>query len=304
MASQSVQVPSRSLPVALVVALRPRQWLKNLLVFAAPLAAGRVLAPDVLAPTLLAFVSFCLISSATYLINDVRDAEVDREHPVKRGRPIAAGQLSPAVAVSLAVILTVASLGLAWWDRPQLAGVVLAYLVFTLSYSLLLKHEPVIELALLAMGFLLRAIAGGVASDLPISQWFLIVAGFGSLFMAAGKRFSELQATAAELASAGAPRRKSLDGYTLSYLRFVWGTAAAVAITAYCLWAFEVGSAPATLPWAAWSVLPFVLAVLRYAVDIDRGRAEAPEDVVLGDRILLAIGLAWLLLFGLGALGV
>lgn len=297
-------VPSRPLPVALVVALRPRQWLKNLLVFAAPLAAGKVLAPGVLLPTMLAFVAFCLISSATYLINDVRDVEVDRQHPVKRSRPIAAGQVRPAVAIAIAVILTAASLGLAWWDRPELAGVVLAYLVFTLSYSLLLKHEPVIELALLAMGFLLRAIAGGVASDLPISQWFLIVAGFGSLFMAAGKRFSELAGNDAQQAAAGTPRRRSLEGYTPSYLRFVWGTAAAVAITAYCLWAFEVGTAPATLPWAAWSVLPFVLAILRYGVVIDRGQAEAPEDAVLGDRILLVIGLAWLVLFGLGALGV
>ena len=298
----ATDTPHRSAPVALFVALRPRQWLKNVLVFAAPLAAGQLLVPDVLIPSIGAFVAFCLISSATYLVNDARDVAVDREHPTKRHRPIAAGQLSPGVAWGVAVVLALASLALAFAIRPQLAGVVAIYFVFTLAYSLALKHEPVIELALLAMGFLLRAIAGGVASDLPISAWFLIVAGFGSLFMAAGKRYSEL-----ERANAGggdAPQRRSLAGYTPTYLRFVWATAAAVTMTAYCLWAFEVGAAPSTLPWAQWSVVPFVLAILRYGVDVDRGKAEAPEDVVLHDRVLLIIGLAWVVLFGLGALGV
>jgi decaprenyl-phosphate phosphoribosyltransferase len=152
------------------------------------------------------------------------------------------------------------------------------------------------------MGFLLRAIAGGVAAELPISRWFLIVAGFGSLFMAAGKRFSELERSLRD--GETSPTRRSLNGYTPAYLRFVWGLAAAVTVTAYCLWAFEVGLDESSTPWAEWSVLPFVLAILRYAVDIDRGSAEAPEDVVLHDRVLLAVGAAWLVLFGLGALAV
>jgi decaprenyl-phosphate phosphoribosyltransferase len=295
-------VPDRSLPVALAAALRPRQWLKNVLVFAAPLAAGELLQVEVLVPSLLAFVAFCLMSSATYLINDLRDVEADRTHPVKRARPIAAGQLPPGMAIGAAIVLAAAALGLALWVNVGLFGVVLAYAVFTLSYSLLLKHEPVIELALLSMGFLLRAIAGGVAAELPISRWFLIVAGFGSLFMAAGKRFSELER--AQRTEGDVPVRRALAGYTSGYLRFVWGAAAGVAITAYCLWAFEVGLAESSFPFAEWSVLPFVLAILRYAVDVDRGEAEAPEDVIVHDRVLLALGAAWLILFGLGALGV
>lgn len=291
----------RSLPVAMVASLRPRQWLKNVLVFAAPLAAGSLFEPDVLIPALLAFVVFCLMSSATYLINDIRDAEADRAHPTKCRRPIAAGELAPGLAIVMAVVLAVVSLGLALAVNLSLFGIVLAYAVFTLAYSLFLKHEPVIELALLSLGFLLRAIAGGAAADLPISPWFLIVAAFGSLFMAAGKRFSELQRS--ESGTSDEPRRRSLAGYTTSYLRFVWGVAAAVTITAYCLWAFEVGLGESSFPWSQWSVLPFVLAILRYAVDVDRGEAEAPEDVVLRDRALQALGLAWLVLFGLGALG-
>jgi decaprenyl-phosphate phosphoribosyltransferase len=292
----------RSTALALLVAIRPKQWLKNVLVFAAPLAAGALLEPDVLIASLLAFVSFCLMASATYLVNDVRDVDADRAHPVKRSRPIAAGELAPSVATVAAVVLALASLAVALSVNIGLFGVVLAYAAFTLAYSLLLKQEAVIELALLSMGFLLRAIAGGVAAELPISRWFLIVAGFGSLFMASGKRFSELERSLRD--GETTPARRSLTGYTPAYLRFVWGLAAAVTVTAYCLWAFEVGLGGSSLPWAEWSVLPFVLAILRYAVDVDRGAAEAPEEVVLHDRVLLLLGAAWLVLFGLGALGV
>ena len=294
---------SRSTFVALVVAMRPRQWAKNVLVFAAPLAAGQLFDVDVLLLSLGAFVAFCLISSATYLINDARDVETDRRHPKKAHRPIAAGHLSTTTAIIAAVILAAAAIALSFVISTALAGVVVAYAVFTLAYSLALKHEPVIELALLAMGFLLRAIAGGAASGLPISPWFLIVAGFGSLFMAAGKRYSELDRFDRDEDADAGTKRKSLDGYTLSYLRFVWGIAAAVTITAYALWAFDVAETPSSFPWAQWSVLPFVLAILRYGVSIDAGKAEAPEDTALGDKVLLLLGLAWLVLFGLGALG-
>jgi decaprenyl-phosphate phosphoribosyltransferase len=299
-------IKDRSTPVALIAAMRPRQWAKNVLVFAAPLAAGQLFDVDVLLPSIGAFVAFCLISSATYVINDVRDVEVDRNHPKKRARPIAAGHLSVTVALIAAVVLAVAALALSFAISLALGGVVTAYAVFTLAYSMFLKQEPVIELALLAMGFLLRAIAGGAASGLPISEWFLIVAGFGSLFMAAGKRYSELDRFVRDggTSSDNRNQRKSLDGYTLGYLRFVWGVAAAVTITSYCLWAFDVAQTPSSFPWAEWSVLPFVLAILRYGISVDRGGAEAPEDTALGDRVLLLLGLAWLVLFGLGALGV
>ncbi len=294
---------SRSLPVAAFVALRPRQWAKNVLVFAAPLAAGKIFETSVFWPSIGAFIAFCLISSATYLINDIRDASSDREHPSKFRRPIAAGELPVPLALTMAIVLAAISLVGSYLIAPALAGVILAYAVFTLAYSLALKHEPVIELALLSMGFLLRAVAGGAASDLPISQWFLIVAGFGSLFMAAGKRYSELKSEEEAGVDKSATRRKALNGYTLGYLRFVWSVAAAVAIMGYALWAFDVAQTPSSLPWAEWSVLPFVLAILRYGVVIDKGDAEAPEDAVLGDKVLMLLGLAWLILFGLGALG-
>lgn len=285
---------------ALLSALRPRQWAKNVLVLAVPLAAGRLLEPDVLGPSLVALLAFCLVSSATYLVNDVLDADADRAHPVKRDRAVARGDLSPRVALAAAVLLVVVALVLAWTlTRPPLVWVLVGYVVATVAYSTRLKHEAVVELALLSAGFLLRAVAGGAATGIPVSQWFLIVAAFGSLFMAAGKRFSELVAQLEGID----PARRSLAGYTATYLRFVWSVAAAVTITAYCLWAFEVGGDRATGSWAAWSVAPFVLAVLRYAVRIDAGQAEAPEEVALRDRTLQVLALLWVATFALAASG-
>jgi len=285
---------------ALIRAMRPHQWTKNLLVAAVPLASGQFLNWTVVAQTFIAFVAFCLAASGTYLINDTVDVESDRVHPTKRYRPIAAGELSPRTAVIAAVALYGLAIGLGFALNAALGGVVAAYIAVTLSYSLMLKHQPVVELAFLSLGFLLRAIAGGAATGIPISSWFLLVAGFGSLFMAAGKRASELDSVAD--ADTGNTRRV-LEGYTPAYLRFVWGSAATVTITGYALWAFEVAQTPSTLPWAGLSIVPFVLAIFRYAVYIDNGRAGAPDEVMRRDRVLLALGVLWLVTFALGAMG-
>ena len=283
---------------ALLRALRPKQWTKNLLVLAAPLAAGDLDEPGVMGPTLLAFVAFCLASSAIYLVNDCADVEADRLHPTKRSRPIAAGELSVRAAMVAAVVLTAISVALAVTTNLAFVVLLLAYVVVMVAYSLWLKHEPVLDLALVAGGFLMRAVAGGLAAAILISDSFLMVAGFGSLFIVAGKRYSELHTLGSE-----AGTRRSLVRYTSSYLRFVWSIAAAVTITAYCLWAFE--NAPdAGVPWHTLSILPFVLGLMRYAVDIDAGKAAEPEDIVWGDRWLQVIGLVWLVVLGLGVLGV
>ena len=285
----------------MLVALRPRQWVKNLLVFAVPLAAGKLTNRDVLADTLVAFACFCAVASATYLVNDVRDVASDRVHPTKRFRPIAAGDLSVPVAVVLAVLLVIAGIGgAALSTYPGFLVTLSVYLVATLSYSFGLKNEPVVELVLIATGFVLRATAGGTATGIPISPWFLTVAAFGSLFMAAGKRYSEF----VSLGDDRSDSRPALAGYSATYLRFVWTVAAGIMLTAYCLWAFQVGVRDrGTLPLAAWSVVPFIIAVLRFALDIDRGDAGAPEDIALHDRVLQVTALVWLVMFGLGAVG-
>jgi decaprenyl-phosphate phosphoribosyltransferase len=276
--------------------LRPKQWIKNVLVAAAPLAAGTLLEPDTLATTVLAFVAFCLASSATYCLNDVVDAEADAQHPTKRTRPVASGEVSPRTALVVSAVLAIAAVALT--GPLEFRLVVLGYLVLTVTYSLWLKHQPVLELGLVSGGFLLRAVAGGVATGLPLSQWFLIVTAFGSLFVVTGKRLSEL--TTAE--RNGAAVRRSLTYYPLSYLRSILGVSAAVTITGYCLWAFEVGAAHEGGVWTTVSVAPFVLAILRFSLDTDLGRAEEPEEVVLRDWALQLLGVIWLVTFGLGVM--
>jgi len=277
-------------------ALRPRQWSKNVLVFAAPGAAGVLGRSGPLSRVLLALVAFCLLASGTYLVNDTVDAEIDRLHPTKRRRPIAAGTVSPRLAAAAAAVLMAAALGLGALVGWRLLVVLVAYAAITLAYSAGLKQVAVLELGCVAAGFVLRAIAGGAAAGVPISQWFLIVAGAGSLFMVAGKR----QTDVVQLGLEGAGVRPALAVYTVAYLRFVSGVAAAVAVAAYSSWAFDRSSLDINPVAAQLSVVPFVLGLLRYQLTVEQGHGGAPEDVVLGDRALQLIGLAWLVTFVIG----
>lgn len=286
--SHVVLRPSR-LPPA-VRAMRPRQWIKNVLVFSAPLAAGRLFERSVLIDASLAFVAFCLVSATVYLINDVRDADEDRLHPRKRLRPIASGEVTPSLALVLAALTGVAGFALAFWVAVPLGVTLAVYVAVQVLYSVYLKHLPVVDLAIVASGFLLRAIAGGVATHIPLTQWFLLVAAFGSLFMVAGKRYSELKGLGAQ-----ARTRRSLERYSESYLRFTWMLAAVMVLISYSLWAFENRSQPLYgVPWTAVSIAPFTLGLLQYALEVDAGEAGEPEDVVLHDRVLQGIGLVWL----------
>ena len=295
---------STSLARALLEVVRVPQWPKNVLVIAAPLAAGVLFRPDVLVDTLVALVAFVLASSGTYVLNDVHDVDGDRVHPRKRHRPIARGDIPVPLATVFGIVLLVASVALpAVTGYYSLAACIATYTVLTSLYSRWLKHEPVVDLAVVAAGFLLRAMAGGLAAGLELSPWFLTVASFGSLYVVAGKRYSELVG----LGDEGPRMRPSLQAYSPSYLRFVWTLAAGIAVAAYCLWAFEVsrlGDTGSLAPWLALSVAPFVVGVLRYSLTIDRGGAGAPEDILRSDRGLQVIGLVWLAVFSAGVIGV
>jgi len=296
--SETTLVTTKKSPLpAWLRAMRPKQWVKNILVFAAPVAAGALLEPRVLVNTLWAFVAFSLISASIYLINDVRDVDADRLHPKKRLRPIAAGELSSRTATILAGVTMIASLALGWWVAPMLCITLAVYWVLQVGYSMFLKHQPIIDLAMVAAGFLLRAVAGGVASGIALSQWFLLVACFGSLYMVAGKRYSEMKELGSE-----AGTRASLERYSLSYLRFVWAISCSIVIMSYSLWTFEQARTEQLwgVPWTTISIVPFTLALLRYAMDIDAGNAGEPEDVVLNDRILQALAVLWLIPLGVG----
>jgi decaprenyl-phosphate phosphoribosyltransferase len=280
------------LPAALR-ALRPKQWVKNVLVASAPLAGGRLLETAVLTAVGLAFIAFCLVSSSVYLVNDVRDVEEDRLHPRKRFRPIAAGELKPSTALVLAVLTGLAGLALGFSVTIPLGVTLVVYVAIQLLYSVFLKHLPVVDLAVVASGFLLRAIAGGVATGIALSQWFLLVAAFGSFFMVAGKRYSEMNAIGGE-----AGTRRSLSRYSESYLRFTWMLAAVMVLISYSLWAFETAEVDPRdllgIPWRAISIAPFTLGLLQYALEVDAGNAGEPEDVVLHDHVLQGIGVVWL----------
>lgn len=288
--------PQRSLPASLVHAARPKQWMKNLLVFAAPGAAGVLTQAPALASAAGAFAAFCLIASGTYLLNDARDAEADRAHPRKRHRPVAAGAVSVPLALVAGAALLLAGFALGAAVSPGLLGLLALYVAIGAAYTLWLKEVAVVDIAVVASGFIIRAVAGGVAVDVPISRWFLIVASFGSLFMVAGKRHGEHLDLGPERAAA----RATLSDYSREYLRFVWTMASAVTITAYCLWAFEQARAGLGVPWYELSIIPFVVFVLRYALLLGNGGGSAPEDLVLGDRGLQLSALAWLLVYGAG----
>lgn len=287
--------PPQRTPVALargvLTTMRPRQWVKNVLVLAAPFAAGELFAGGIAVELLLAFVAFSLAASGIYLINDARDVVADREHPTKRHRPIAAGLVPAAVAVAVALVLLATAVAISALASPQLLIVVVVYIGVQLAYCFWLKHQSVLDICIVASGFLLRAIAGGAATGIPLSQWFLLAAGFGSLFMVAGKRYAEIR-----LADrTGAKIRKSLESYTASYLRFVWALSATILIMTYGLWAFELRqAADHNTVWSVISIVPFVVAVLRYAVDVDSGNGGEPEDLALGDRVLQVLALAWI----------
>lgn len=281
----------------LLSAMRPKQWVKNLLVTAVPLASGRLLEADVVAMTALAFVVLCMASAAVYLTNDILDREADARHPRKRTRAIAAGVVPVPLAALMALgLATVAVLLPLLLGSAQLSLLVIGYLLLQAFYVFWAKHQPVLDLACVAAGFVLRAVAGGVASAIPISTWFLTVTAASAMFIVAGKRYSELVTHGHE-----AGTRQGLREYSEGYLRFVWGVSVGIAVVFYGLWAAELGNGGSAM-WARLSVIPFVLLLLRYARDVDTGSAEAPEDIVWGDRVLQGLGLIWVAMFVLQVL--
>jgi decaprenyl-phosphate phosphoribosyltransferase len=295
--------PPSSLLVGLVRLSRPRQWVKNLLVFVAPAAAGVLFHGSIIGHAAAAFGIFCLAASGTYYINDAIDAPSDRNHPSKRTRPVASGLVPVPMALTVGAVLLVAATGLAaalaGW---HLALVMAIYALVNVAYSLGLKNEPVLDLAAVSAGFVLRAIAGGVATGVALSNWFLIVASFGSLLIVTGKRSGEKQLLADRQADHTAIRQ-TLASYSPSFLRSVRTFAAAVTVTAYCLWAFERAAQvhPGRDPvWFQVTIVPFTIAVLHVMRILDDGAGADPEELVLRDHRLQIYGACWIALFAVG----
>jgi decaprenyl-phosphate phosphoribosyltransferase len=280
---------------AVVATLRPRQWIKNSLVIAAAAAAGALGNDDVPARVTIACVAFCLLSSGTYALNDVRDAAEDRAHPRKRFRPIAAGELSPAAAIMLGMVLLAAGLLLCALVRPLLAAVGAGYIALTLSYTVLWRRIAILDIVAIAGGFVLRALAGGVAAAVPLSRWFVLVVTSAALFVAGAKRWAELT----RRQQPGGVRRRALDLYTDARLRLVLYASAACTVFAYSVWAAELPTVDG-VPWRPLSIVPLAACIVRYGERVRAGGGEAPEELLLSDPWLGILALTWLVLFGLG----
>ena len=281
---------------ALLRQSRPKQWLKNILVFAAPGAAGVLDEGDNLLLALVAFVSFCFAASGIYIWNDLLDVEADRRHPTKRDRPLASGQLSIPVARIAGVVFPIAALALAAaTGRWQTVAVIATYIAITMAYTLHLKHVPVVDVVTVAAGFVLRAAAGAVAVDVPMSNWFVLCITFGSLFIVVGKRYAELNEVGED-----AGTRATLEEYSVGYLRIMLSVSLAGVLISYCVWAFET-SAEAEADWPLYelSIVPMLMALMRYLLVLEKGGGAAPEEVFASDRLLQLLGLCWVVVYGL-----
>jgi len=266
--------------------LRPQQWIKNLLLFAAVVFSRQLFVPRSLALAAFAFVAFCLASSSVYVVNDLADAERDREHPEKRKRPIASGAVAPGAAAALAALLTLTSLGMAFAIGRGFGAAVVVYLGLSHFYSLAGKNVVVLDVLLVAAGFVIRAIAGALAIHVPYSDWFVLCTLFLATFIAFSKRRAELVA----IGDGVARSRPVLARYSERSLTAFTSASMAAAIISYSLYVQDVheraGDAQKLLPFS----VPFVIFVIfRYHLLVESGRAgEKPEEAVFQDRALLA----------------
>ena len=276
--------------VALVKTMRPKQWAKNVFVLAALVFDAKLFMPSFLARAFAAFCLFCAISSAVYLINDVADMEKDRQHPGKRNRPLASGQLSPNIAVMTAVAIVAVALPLAYLLDPAFAAIAVGYLAIITLYSFWLKNVVILDVIIVAAGFVLRVAAGVVVVDATrFSPWLVLCMVFGALFIAISKRRHELVL----LNDNANAHRRIFSEYSLALLDEMTRLVTACTAMAYSLYTFSAPNLPQSK--AMMLTIPFVLYGLfryMYLVHI-RGEGGAPEDLVFEDKPLLLAILLW-----------
>jgi len=298
----SLNLKSSKSKAAYLLALRPRQWTKNLIVFAAPLFAFSVNLQSLLG-SLLAFVLFCCASSSFYLFNDLADVESDRQHPVKCKRPIAAGLISIPVAIGMAVFLLGSAIAIGFLRSPSLGLTIIAYAVLQTAYNLRLKRTVILDVGAIATGFILRAYAGAAATAIILSPWFLLCTGMLALFLGVEKRKAELRLSEIR----GSKTRSVLKRYSLPLLTRMESTVTTGAVLTYALWSSGPQVSGASTPWMMLT-LPFVLyGIFRYQLlsdplEISRrsdssiekgGRTERPEEVLLKDLPTLLTVISW-----------
>ncbi|MBV6397367.1 MAG: Decaprenyl-phosphate phosphoribosyltransferase [Anaerolineales bacterium] len=266
---------------ALFKTMRPRQWTKNGFVFFALVFDKQLFKLIPLERTLAGFFLFCLISSAVYIFNDLADIEADRQHPEKKFRPLPSGKLPLGAAWSAGIALVICSIGIGWFLSPAFAGVVAFYFFINILYSRWLKHVPILDVLIVAAGFVLRVHAGTTLIEVErFSPWLYVVTTLGALYLGFGKRRSEL----ALLAQGAGSHRKVLDGYTLPLLDQYITIVSAATILAYSLYTFSAPNLPRnhsmmlTIPFMAYIIFRYL-----YIIQVTH-QAGAPEEVLLSDR--------------------
>lgn len=281
-----------SISVALVKAMRPRQWVKNGVIFAA-LVFDQQMTPDnmpAILRTAAGFIIFCLLSGIVYIINDIADIEADRQHPEKRNRPIASGRLPVPIARAYVIAAIIVIFPISILLSPQFAAIALTYLLLNLAYSFKIKHIPLLDVFTIALGFLLRVAAGVVLIEVTrFSPWLYVVTTLGSLYLGFGKRRAEL----ALLADGANAHRRVLDGYTLPLLDQLITIVSATTIIAYSLYTFSAPNLPEN--HVMMLTIPFVIyGIFRYLWLIQvKHSGGAPEDVLLSDRPLQVSIILW-----------
>lgn len=286
-----------------LVALRPKQWTKNLVVFAAPLFAFSINLQSLLG-SLLAFTLFCAASSSFYLFNDIKDAKSDRQHPVKCHRPIAAGLVSVPVAIGIACFLLFSALAMGWFSSPALGSSILFYAILQVAYNLKLKQTPILDVISIAAGFILRAIAGAAATGVILSPWFILCTAMLALFLGIEKRKAELRLSEIN----GGKTRSVLKRYSLPLLIRMESTVTTSAVMSYSLWSSGPYVKGASTSWMLLT-LPFVMyGIFRYQLlsdpqdisrrkgdNIEGGQTERPDEVLLTDFPILITVIGWVL---------
>ncbi len=280
-------LPRRRSPLrAALVSLRPRQWTKNLLLFAGIIFAAKLGDLARWGEALAAFGAYCAASSASYLVNDVRDAEHDRAHPVKRGRPIARGELSPRTAVAIAALLLVTAFLLVAPLGIASIFLLCAFCALQAAYTLALKHVVLLDVMTIGGLFVVRAAAGAAAVEVRISPWLLLCTALLALFLALAKRRGELVLVGAE----ATPGRPVLEGYSLALVDQLVTIVAASTVISYCLYSFTARESKAmmvTIPFVVFGIFRYLLLMHR------RDLGEEPEEVLLRDVPILVCIAGW-----------
>jgi 4-hydroxybenzoate polyprenyltransferase len=305
MAEDSLAAPQRAVSIArpisylriLLKAMRPKQWTKNGIVFMAFVFSVNQAwlwdEPDtwdhLLGRAMLTFLAFCLVAGADYLVNDVRDRESDRLHPTKSRRPIAAGLLAPNAAVAWAVVAFATGTLIAFWIDWRTGAVVVSYVGLMLAYSFFLKYEVILDVMVIAAGFVLRAMAGAYAIDVPISPWLYVVTALGALFLAITKRRAEVGLLQEEATS----HRSTLEGYTPALLDQMTAMVTASTVIAYALYTFTAPGLPEnhtmmlTIPFVAYGIFRYLY------LSLTRNEGGSPEELLLRDLPLIVTVAGW-----------